>query len=272
MLTNAKFNRLKSILGELGSALVAYSGGTDSTFLARVAHDILGERMLAVQVSGEVFSAEETARAEETAVREGFCYRIQELDFLGIPGFVENSPRRCYYCRKAMFARLRETADRHGLVWIINGDHEGDLAEYRPGRRAALENGVRSPLIEAGLGKQEIRELSRVLGLPSWSRAASPCLASRIPFGTPVTTEILRRVEAGEACIHEIGIEQVRLRHYGDTARIEVPPQDMPKLLEVKVRESLVAHLVSLGYRYVTMDLEGYRTGSLNTGTPVSKE
>jgi pyridinium-3,5-biscarboxylic acid mononucleotide sulfurtransferase len=264
MQSEEKLAGLKSILNEIGTVLVTYSGGTDSAFLASVAHEVLGDRMLAVQVTGEVFNAEEISQAGETAVRAGFPHHKVELDFLKVPGFAENTPDRCYHCRRTMFSLLQRTSGEYGPAAIIDGSNTDDTSDYRPGHRAALEAGVRSPLAEAGLTKQEIRELSRAMGLPTWDKPSSPCLASRIPYGTPVTLEILQRIDRSETFLRRLGAGQVRLRHHGDTARIEVMPEDMPRLLDDKTRSSLVAYLKSLGYRYVTLDLSGYRTGSLN--------
>ena len=222
MQTEAKVGRLKHTLAEMKTVLVAYSGGVDSTFLATAAHEVLGSKMLAVLVSGSIFTREEHDEAETIARTAGFPYRAIELNLLQAPGFATNPPDRCYHCRIALFGRLKQIAAEEGLDWVIDGTNYDDLTDYRPGRRAAEESGVRSPLIEAELTKEEVRHLSREKGLPTWNKPASPCLASRIPYGTPVTLETLQLISQGEKFLHSLGLGQLRLRHHGDIARIEV--------------------------------------------------
>jgi len=264
MNSEEKLIRLKEILAEMGSALVAYSGGADSSFLAFVAGEVLGSRALAVFEYSPVCPPEERDEAKALAEKLGIRYLMIESNELQNPLFVANTQDRCYYCRKELFHRLREIAAVKKIDWIIDGSNFDDQDDFRPGRKAAAELEVRSPLCEAGLTKEEIRKLSRDLALATWDKPASPCLASRIPYGTHVTRDILNRISEGEKYLRGLGIRELRLRHHGDTARIEVDRQGMALLMDDRVRRETVNKLKSLGYIYVTLDLEGYRSGSLN--------
>jgi pyridinium-3,5-biscarboxylic acid mononucleotide sulfurtransferase len=261
-----KLRRLRENLKQMGSLLVAYSGGADSTFLASVASEVLGGRTLAVFAQSPVCPSHERAEAEVLAGQLGLRFATVDSEEMQDPCFVANPPDRCYYCKRGLFQQLRAIAAAQGLEAIADGSNYDDLSDYRPGRRALVELGIRSPLLEAELTKDEIRRFSRKMGLPTWDRPQSPCLASRIPYGTPVTTDALLRIDAGESYLRSLGIRECRLRHHDNVARIEVNGEGMSLLLDSQVRRDLVQQIRALGYTYVTLDLEGYRSGSLNEG------
>ena len=259
-----KLARLKDILKDMGSVLVAYSGGVDSTFLAVTAHEVLGKNSLAVFAASPVAPPMEKEEAGDLAHNVGLRFKIIESNEMSNPDFVANPPERCYYCKRELYSELKPIAKAEGLKWIADGTNADDLHDFRPGRKASAEAGIRSPLLEAGLTKTEIRQLSHAKSLPTWDRPASPCMASRIPYGIPVTAETLNKIARGEQYLHNLGIRELRLRHHGDIARIELAPADMAKIITPEIRQDIVTHLKALGYKYVALDLTGYRIGSLN--------
>ncbi len=264
LLADEKAARLVEILRGLERVVVAYSGGVDSTFLLKVAHGTLGDRAIGVLGVSESLDVNEMRAAEELALAQGLPierFRTREYDN---PEYRRNDARRCYHCKSELFTRLREFAAREGYPWVLDGSHAGDRGDYRPGLRAREEQGVRSPLMEADLDKDDIRRFSRALGLPTWNKPAAPCLASRIPYGCEVTDEKLRQVEQLEAVLSGLGFEIRRVRHHGDLARIEVPKERVPELLDGGVLDSVVAAGKALGFLQVTVDPEGFRSGSLN--------
>jgi len=244
--------------------LIAYSGGVDSTFLAFVAREVLGQRAMVVFAHSPIYPPHECEDAETLARKLGFRFTTIETNELENPQFVANSPDRCYYCKQELFQQLRRIASAESLDWIADGSNYDDLGDYRPGRKALAELSIRSPLCEVKLTKSEIRGLSRKMGLPTWDKPASPCLATRIPYGISVNRDTLRRIADGERYLRNLGIRECRLRHHGNIARIEVNGEGMSLLLNGQIRRDLMEQIKALGYTYVTLDLGGYRSGSLN--------
>jgi uncharacterized protein len=260
----AKLQKLRKILRNEGKVLVAFSGGVDSTLLLRVASEVLGKNVLAVIATSETYPQKEVRAARLLALRLGVDHLVVKTRELENPAFVQNSPLRCYYCKQELFSRLKKIAEERSIPSILDGSNYDDRSDYRPGSKAAKELGIRSPLREAGLTKAEIRALSKASGLPTWDKPSLACLASRFPYDTPIKRKSLVQVGKAEDILREIGLTQVRVRHHGEIARIEVKPAEFGKIMAEKTREKISRHLKKLGYTYVTLDLEGYRTGSLN--------
>jgi len=259
-----KKRHLESILRDMGSLLVAYSGGVDSAFLAVEAARELGDRALAVTAVSPAMPEREIKEASELARLWGMRHLVIDTDEMSDANYVANGPRRCYYCKIELYSRLRPIAQAQGIGWIANGANLDDLGDYRPGLKAANEHGVRSPLVEARLYKSEIRDLSQELGLPTWDKPALACLSSRVPYGTPIVLEDLKRIDQAEEFLRSLGLRQVRVRHHDKIARIEVSPEEIGLLAQEQIRQQVVDRFRALGYLYVTLDLAGYRTGSLN--------
>jgi len=256
--------RLEELLGELGSLVVAYSGGVDSSFLAVLAHRVLGPRALAVTADSESLADVQRRMALELAARFGFSHRLVRTRELDDARYTRNDADRCYHCKTELFRTLLPLARAEGYAHVAYGLIVDDLSDFRPGQRAALEAGVRSPLADAGMSKDDVRELSRELGLPTWDLPASPCLSSRIPYGTAVTVEALRRVERAEEAVRSLGFRELRVRHLGAAARVEIAADELPRLASQPLRAAVLQAVRDAGYSEVLIDPQGYRRGRLN--------
>ena len=272
MLIERKWEHLKAQLHEMRLAVLAFSGGVDSSLLLRAASEVMGPHCIAVTADSDTYPAGELLAAKEFARSLGVTHRIFHTDELASEAFVRNSSDRCYYCKKELFGMLRKLADKEGISFVIDGSNTDDLGDHRPGRKAAQEYSVRSPLVEAGISKSEVRELARTLNLPVWSKPSLACLSSRIPYGTRITPAVLKTVQIAEDHLRSLGFRQVRVRHHGDTARIEVDQSDFPLALANGVAARITAVLKEIGYTYVCLDLAGYRTGSMNEGLKNSSQ
>lgn len=260
----AKYVHLQNLITEAGSAIIAFSGGVDSTFLLKVCVDQVGEKVLAITARSETFPERELKEAETLAGLIGVRHLIIDTKELEAPDFSSNPPHRCFLCKFELFSKLRQIAEEYGILWVFDGNNADDVGDFRPGREAANQLGVRSPLEEAGLDKSEVRILSKMLNLPTWDKPAFACLSSRFPYHTKITEPALRQVEDAEDFLWNLGMREFRVRHHDTLARIESGERELSLFLETGRRNEIVQHFKSLGYKYVTVDLEGYRTGSMN--------
>lgn len=260
-----KYERLKKIFQSMGKVLVAFSGGVDSTLLLKVARDTLGDKnVLAVTALSPLYPERELAGVKKLIETLGVKHRLIESNELEIPGFSKNPSNRCYYCKDKLFRELLDIAKEEAIPFIVEGSTLDDDQDHRPGRMAIHELKIQSPLKEAMFTKTEVRELSKELGLPTWDKPSFACLASRFPYGEEITEEGLRMVDEAEDFLFGLGFKQVRVRHYGNLARIEVLNEEIIRLTDCSLREKVVSHLKKIGYRYVTLDLQGFRSGSMN--------
>lgn len=260
-----KYRLLQHILADMQSVVIGFSGGIDSTLLVRVATDVLGHNALAVIGRSETYPTREFEEAIQLAERFGSRYRVVSTEETDNVKFKENPPDRCYFCKTELFGKLQLIAAEEGICWIADGTIKDDLGDFRPGMRAKAEKNVRSPLLEADFSKDEVRTLARFLDIPTWDKPSFACLSSRFPYGLPITKENLMKVDAAESFMRDCGFRFFRVRHHDDrTARLEVGHQEFHRLFQDTLRQEIVSYFKSLGYTYVTLDLQGYRTGSMN--------
>jgi uncharacterized protein len=260
-----KIEKLKEIFQSMGKVVVAFSGGVDSTYLLRMAKDTLGvENVLAVTALSPLYPERELRGAKKMAEEMGVKHLLIESNELEIEGFSKNPPDRCYFCKRELFGELKKLADRESASLVVEGSTMDDEQDYRPGKKAVRELGIRSPLIEASFTKADVREASKTLGLPTWNKPSFACLASRFPYREEITEDGLRMVDEAEGVLIGLGFKQVRVRHYKDLARIEIYKEEIERFLDGTIREKVVEHLKKIGYQYITLDLQGFRSGSMN--------
>ena len=266
----AKEERLRELFRGLESVIVAYSGGVDSSYVAYVANAELGSSAVCITGQSASLPSYQNAEIDRVVKDFGFNHEVINTDELQLPGYRANNADRCYFCKDELYGKLESVARSRGIEYIVDGSTVDDLDDYRPGRQAAKQHAVRSPLIEVGLNKNEVRELSRRAMLPTWDKPASPCLSSRIAYGTTVTIDRLQKVDSGEEILREFGFREFRVRHHDTLVRLEISPAEMDRVLQKEVIDQLAARFRELGFKYVTLDLHGFRSGSMNEALPIT--
>ena len=264
--TDRKLKALNALLQSYGDVIVAFSGGVDSTFLAEAARRVLADKALAVTAISDSYPEREMKAAKDIAKQIGIRFETVNTDELEMEGYASNPTNRCYFCKTELFTKLKPIAEKYRVNTIVYGAIPDDVGDYRPGMDAAKGMGIKAPLIDANLTKADIREVSKQWGLPTWDKPAFACLSSRFPYGTRITRGLLRQVDRAEQFLYDLGVRQFRVRHHEDLARIELEPAEIPNITAKSIRSQIDEHFKSLGYRYVTLDLQGYRSGSLNEG------